>query len=79
VPLAATQLFDAKFKERRRYQRVELSLSGRYMLRNHHEYPCWASPALQQRQMADFYSAPMAGFGYATMAGFCSAVDRCFV
>jgi hypothetical protein len=28
-------------KERRRFQRVDLALSGRYMLCNRHEYPCW--------------------------------------
>jgi hypothetical protein len=41
VTLVAMQLVDTKLKERRRYQRVELTLSGRYMLRNHHEHPCW--------------------------------------
>ena len=41
MTLTSTQLFDSKRKECRRYERVELSLSGRYMLRNHHEYPCW--------------------------------------
>jgi hypothetical protein len=41
VTLAESQWFDTKRKECRRYERVELSLSGRYMLRNHHEYPCW--------------------------------------
>jgi hypothetical protein len=41
VTLVATQLFDTKLKERRRYQRAELTLSGWYMLRNRHEYPCW--------------------------------------
>jgi PilZ domain len=42
VPLVATQSFESKLKERRRYQRVGLTLSGRYMLRDHHEYPCRA-------------------------------------
>jgi hypothetical protein len=41
VPFAAMQSFITVPKERRRFQRVDLSLSGRYMLRNRHEYPCW--------------------------------------
>jgi hypothetical protein len=41
VTQTSAQLFDSKRKECRRYERVGLSLSGRYMLRNHHEYPCW--------------------------------------
>jgi PilZ domain len=41
VPFAAMQSFITAPKERRRFQRVDLSLSGRYMLRNRHEYPCW--------------------------------------
>jgi hypothetical protein len=28
-------------KERRRFHRIDLALSGRYMLRNRNEYPCW--------------------------------------
>jgi hypothetical protein len=41
VTPVALQFGDTKLKERRRYRRVELTLSGRYMLRNRHEYPCW--------------------------------------
>lgn len=40
MTLVATQLFGAKLRERRRYPRVELALPGRYMLSDHHEYPC---------------------------------------
>ncbi len=40
VTLVPTQLVDARLVERRRYPRVGLSLSGRYMLRDRHEYPC---------------------------------------
>jgi hypothetical protein len=41
VTLVATRLIDTKPNERRRHQRVELTLPGRYMLRNRHEFPCW--------------------------------------
>jgi PilZ domain-containing protein len=41
VTPVALQFGDTKLKERRRYRRVELTLSERCMLRNGHEYPCW--------------------------------------
>jgi hypothetical protein len=34
-------LFDTKLKERRRHERLKLTLPGRYMLSDHHEHPCW--------------------------------------
>jgi hypothetical protein len=40
VTLVAAQLVDTRPVERRRYPRVGLSLSGRYMLRDRQEYPC---------------------------------------
>jgi hypothetical protein len=40
VTLVATQLVDTRLVERRRFPRVGLSLSGRYMLRDRLEYPC---------------------------------------
>ena len=36
-----TSPMGATLAERRRYERVELSLRGWYMLSNRHEYPCW--------------------------------------
>ncbi|MGA2793447.1 MAG: PilZ domain-containing protein [Roseiarcus sp.] len=40
MALVATQLFDLKPKERRRHERLKLTLPGRYMLSDHHEHPC---------------------------------------
>jgi hypothetical protein len=40
VTLVAMQLVDDRLNERRRYPRVELNLSGRYMARDRQEYPC---------------------------------------
>src|ERR1019366_79494 len=40
ITFVATQLVDTRLVERRRYPRVGLSLSGRYMLRDRNEYPC---------------------------------------
>jgi hypothetical protein len=37
---AATSGLDARNRERRRFQRVPVSLLGRYMLANRQEYPC---------------------------------------
>jgi hypothetical protein len=41
VTLVANQSFSNPPPERRRFQRADLALSGRYMLRNRNEYPCW--------------------------------------
>src|ERR1039458_5215353 len=41
MTLVTPQSFGAGLKQRRRYPRAELSLSGWYMLRNRHEFPCW--------------------------------------
>jgi hypothetical protein len=41
VNLAAPQYFDTKLKERRRHERLKLTLPGRYMFSDHHEHPCW--------------------------------------
>ena len=40
MTLVATRLVDTRLVERRRYPRVGLSLSGRYMARDRQEYPC---------------------------------------
>jgi PilZ domain len=40
VTFVATKLVDTRLIERRRYPRVELNLSGRYMARDRQEYPC---------------------------------------
>jgi len=48
VFLGAMKLLKINEEERRRDQRFELALPGRYMLRDGHEYPCWTldiSPA----------------------------------
>jgi hypothetical protein len=41
VERAASLLQKNERAERRNYQRVELALPGRYMLRDRTEYPCW--------------------------------------
>jgi hypothetical protein len=40
MALIAKQLFDLKPNERRRHERLKLTLPGRYMLSDHLEHPC---------------------------------------
>ena len=40
MTVVATQLADARLNERRRYRRVGLTLSGRYLLGERDEHPC---------------------------------------
>jgi hypothetical protein len=41
MDLVAKQSFDPTVKERRRHERLKLTLPGRYMLSDHHEHSCW--------------------------------------
>jgi len=48
VIVGAAPVFQVKLQERRRYERFELALPGRFMLYDRLEYPCWTidvSPA----------------------------------
>ncbi|HYA73354.1 MAG TPA: PilZ domain-containing protein [Roseiarcus sp.] len=41
ISRAAAPILGTKFEERRYYERIELTLPGRYMLSDRVEHPCW--------------------------------------